>query len=925
MRKIIQKCTEYILLSVLCFFCVEAAAISERNPEWTEMMYDLCVSAGSVGTDRLARAVNNIKDCHPDQSASFCSLAGVTLVEFTRSKDQISGKNAAINLVNRLEKPEKLRDAISALTQRTSNTNNRDWLNIFDRAYNQLRFEKLAKCPRIAFVRRKSYGLRGTNGTMFSHRTDRYSAVLVYDPSVPEEQPKMVFETKEGFIWDIKPSYDGQKLLMSYKETNDMPFHIWEIGVDGCGLRQLTRGNYHDFNPVYYPDGRIVFCSSRVESYSLCQDFLASALYIMDGDGGNIRRIDFTTLCTSAPSVMPDGTILCTRWEYNDKNIFSWQGLWTINPDGRQLKLYYGNTITVPNSRYGGKPVPGTGEIMLTMAGHHLPPVADIAVVDRSKGIENPEAMRKVTFETSYKITKGKTWRDINWMPGDVYYPWSVTDPWPVTDALFLAAFGRLNENTGNGRFGICLAMYDGVRFELYGKPAESFLSPVTLDKKSLPNTIATEVPLGTGEGTFFVQNVYHGLFEQGVARGQVKALRVIRQTPKKWNTEGPRFHDHYPVVGYGSYYIKENLGEVPVDDNGSAYFTVPSNCEIYFIALDKDGKEIQRMGSVTQITSGEHVSCVGCHDDRMKAPPISTSTLKRQGILPDALRPPAWGIGPFDYVKHVQPVWDRYCVSCHSGRTPKGGVDLSGDKSRFFSMSYDYLVHRGMVEYYYINPGPTGVFPAMASGSYVSKLTALIESKHSKVHMDDESRRRVYTWIDSNIQYYNTWDMSRPHTCGGRDTWNFVKDNSRVKPEPEPWLEDFGKIYVKNCVSCHDTGPFSEYMQVIADSNDSRRLLKRERRVMSEDCPENYSINLTRPEFSRILNAHLSKNAGGHGVEKEKKGRKPLVFMDTNDLVYQEMLKAIQKGKLSLDARPRMDMPGGVMIPQERSFGKVF
>ena len=46
---------------------------------------------------------------------------------------------------------------------------------------------------------------------------------------------------------------------------------------------------------------RIIFTSSRVESYSLCQNYLACALYIMRGDGGDLRRFDFTTLSTLSP------------------------------------------------------------------------------------------------------------------------------------------------------------------------------------------------------------------------------------------------------------------------------------------------------------------------------------------------------------------------------------------------------------------------------------------------------------------------------------------------------------------------------------------------------------------------------------------------------------------------------------------------
>jgi hypothetical protein len=91
-----------------------------------------------------------------------------------------------------------------------------------------------------------------------------------------------------------------------------------------------------------------------------------------------------------------------------------------------------------------------------------------------------------------------------------------------------------------------------------------------------------------------------------------------------------------------------------------------------------------------------------------------------------------------------------------------------------------------------------------------------------------------------------------------------------------------------------------------------------------SDMRPQNMWINLTRPEFSRLLNAHLSKAAGGLGVETLKDGRRPPVFQDVNDPVYRTMLQAIEKGREALEARPRMDMPGGQAVPQERDFGRV-
>jgi mono/diheme cytochrome c family protein len=758
----------------------------------------------------------------------------------------------------------------------------------------------LGALPQIAFVRRKAgYGLRGTNATMFAHRTEKGSAIEIFDPRQPGQPPRVIFTTEEGFVWDLDLSWDGKRILFTHKTAQDAPFHLWEIGVDGKGLRQLTDGPYHDFNGVYYPDGRIVFCSSRVESYSLCQNFLASALYTCHADGTDIRRFDFTTLCTMKPSVLDDGSVLCTRWEYQDKNIFMWQGLWTLLPDGRQLQLYYGNTITVPNSRYGGKPVPGTGDVLLTMAAHHHPPVGDIAVLNRRAGIENPAAMRKVTFETPYRISKGDHWQHANWGPGDVFYPAAATDPWPLEDNLFLASFGNTN---GLARsFRLCVCRYDGTRYPLR-EAGENDFSAMPLRVRPLPATIIrAEAPQVAGEGVFYVQDVYRGLEEQGVARGQVKALRVMRQLPKKWNTEGPRFHDHYPIIGYGSYYVKENLGEVPVDEKGSAYFRAPSNCELYFIALDKDGKEVQRMGSVTQITTGERVSCVGCHEPRMSAPPAAAKSDVRSGLPPSAITPPPWGAGPVDYVRHVQPVFDRYCVRCHSGTSPAGRADLSGDKTRFFNMSYDTLIDRRMVAYYYINPGPTGAFPALKTGTMASRLTQFVEDKHHGVEMDGESRRRIYAWVDANVQYYSTYDMSRTYTMGGRDTWNFVPDNRRVQPQPEPWLAELEGLLKAQCASCH--GSLSEDAQ-------SRKMMW---------------VNLTRPENSRLLNAHLVKPAGGLGLEGTKNGKRSPVIDSTRNSVYVAMLAALRKGKESLDKRPRMDMPGGVAIPQVRDFGKTF
>jgi len=743
------------------------------------------------------------------------------------------------------------------------------------------------RCPPVVFIKRAPGGRRGTNATMLARMTGTGSAICIYDPARPEDGVRTIFDDPRGFIFDMTPSYDASKLLFAYKKKvaeREDSFHVYEINVDGTGLKQLTTGRYHDVSPVYLPDGRIVFNSTRVESFAVCQNFLAAALYVIDADGQNLRRLEYNSLCDTTPYVLDDGSILFTRWEYQDKNIFCTEGLWTLNPDGTRLQLYYGNTLTVPNAIYGAKQIPGTKKVLAVMAAHHFPPLGGIAIIDRSLGLESTEAMTVLTPEVPYRPTKGKDWRETNWQPGDVFYPWSFTDPWPIEKDLFLVSYGGPLEG-GPERYRLYLLDDSGFKVPLYEDANTSCYNPVPLRPRPLPHPLPGEPPPEPkGEGRYFVQDVYRGLLGAGVERGQVKEIRVLSQIPKKYNTEGPRYSDHYPAIGEGSYYVKHNYGTVPVDDDGSAYFTAPAGVELYFQALDADGKEIRRMGTVTQITDGEKQSCIGCHEHRAMAPPPNASAAARLRRPPDRITPPSWGDGPVDFVAQVQPVLDRYCVECHAGAAPDGDVDLSGDKTRLFNMAFETLVFTpDLVARYHINPGPTGNFPPLASGSYVSRLTKLVEEEHEGVKVDDLSRRKIYTWIDANVPYYGTWEMTRPYTFGGRDTW------LDAAQKPLPWFKTFQAAY--------QAAKIPDPIAKLAHTD----------------------LNLTHPDHSRLLLRHLAQSSGGRADDPKA------LFSTRDDPHYRALLQAIERGKKALLAQPRMDMAGATPIPQQRDFGRTY
>ena len=69
------------------------------------------------------------------------------------------------------------------------------------------------------------------------------------------------------------------------------PYHIYEMNIDGTELRQITDGPFHDLDPLYLPDGRIGFTSSRCKSRALCFWVHAATLFAMNADGGTVDPI----------------------------------------------------------------------------------------------------------------------------------------------------------------------------------------------------------------------------------------------------------------------------------------------------------------------------------------------------------------------------------------------------------------------------------------------------------------------------------------------------------------------------------------------------------------------------------------------------------------------------------------------------------
>jgi hypothetical protein len=165
---------------------------------------------------------------------------------------------------------------------------------------------------------------------------------------------------KERFIGDLDLHYDADKMLFSMPDERDR-WQIWEVRADGSGLRQVTPGvepDVDNYDACYLPDDHIIFDSTRIFQGIPCVgggDTVAN-LFRMDNDGSNVRRLCFDQDHDWCPTVMNDGRVLFTRWEYSDTPHYFTRILFSMNPDGTNQMEYYGSNSFWPNSMFYSHP-----------------------------------------------------------------------------------------------------------------------------------------------------------------------------------------------------------------------------------------------------------------------------------------------------------------------------------------------------------------------------------------------------------------------------------------------------------------------------------------------------------------------------------------------------------------------------------------
>ena len=77
--------------------------------------------------------------------------------------------------------------------------------------------------------------------------------LCIYD--VTDGSLKTLVDSTEGQILGSDLSYDARTILFSWRRKGSPFYQLWSVGVDGSGLKQLTRGEYYNYDGAWLPDG----------------------------------------------------------------------------------------------------------------------------------------------------------------------------------------------------------------------------------------------------------------------------------------------------------------------------------------------------------------------------------------------------------------------------------------------------------------------------------------------------------------------------------------------------------------------------------------------------------------------------------------------------------------------------------------------
>ncbi len=493
---------------------------------------------------------------------------------------------------------------------------------------------------------------------------------------------------------DPAVSFDGKRVLFAGRRREVDSWSIFEIKLDGTGLRQITRGAGHCRLPRYQstlytivstePWYQITFVGDQAGTLNDEGTGIATHLYACRLDGSQVHRLTYNVSDDSSPFLMGDGRLLYSARQRSslEHGSLGRAAIMSVGIDGADGALF----ASTKGRQWKRTPCITDRGLVTFVESDRL-------------NVTGGGEIGRVSFRRPLRTYQALS------TDKDGQFAWP--SPWP--------GGGLLVSHRTNGTEPYAVCLYDPVSNRrvrsLASEPGEHVIQAVAVRPIREPDGRSSVVNEADPFGRLYCLNARLSDMSPGQkwSPDQVRRIRVLEGVPGAATGESMG----RPHVGTDLKLAPRRvLGEIDVCPDGSFNIQIPANTPIQLQAIDGDGLASRSCGWIW-VRNRERRGCIGCHEDGELVP---------ENILVDAVKVPSVPLTPardqrtaVDFRHDVYPLVADKCFACHgpNGTSPvlagtKNGSDRNADGA---SMAYLALLANR-------DEGGKSVTPAVLPGS---------------------------------------------------------------------------------------------------------------------------------------------------------------------------------------------------------------
>lgn len=483
------------------------------------------------------------------------------------------------------------------------------------------------------------------------HRLDG-ARLLVLSPEGQTRPLATGFES----AGDPDVSFDGQRVLFAGRREAGAPWRIWEIGLDGGGLRAVSPENLDARQPIHVstlftldspkPWYTLVFVGRDATLNEAGQPGTFS-LYNLKLDGEELRRLTFNPNANVDPFQMWDGRVIYSAERHPNQpgGPAPHVGIYAVHIEGADMELYGGGR----GRRIQRTPCATDNALIVFVE-------SDAPAADGSGQLACVEERRPHV-----------TYRELTRDPAFVY-----REPAPLPGGRILVS----RRPAASGTWGIGLMnTATGTWEPVLDAGDQHEVQAVAAVPRRSPDGHSTVVETRFDTGTFYGLNCYDAESRMGphLRTGMVHRVRFIEGIPAASAAgEAAARTDLLPVH-------RRLVGEAPVEADGSFNVEVPADIPLLLQTLDERGMALATCGWIW-VKPRENRGCIGCHEDPERIPENEyVLALRRPSnrlVLPAAQR------RSVTFRNDVAPVLKTHCANadCHGNEKHDLHLPLSAD-----------------------------------------------------------------------------------------------------------------------------------------------------------------------------------------------------------------------------------------------------